>query len=80
MVFGRDQAQEAGGWTRAAVASRLPKHQDELNVILDEPIRLVGLAEIRSIFVRNFGLQVTDLMPNDRRKIVKANFRAAILN
>ena len=43
MVFGGDRAQEAGGWTRAAVAARLPKHQDELNVTLDDLIRLVGL-------------------------------------
>lgn len=54
------------------VTPRLPLHQDEFHVVLDDGIRLVGLPkELRSVF--DLVGSIGDLMPDDRIQIVESN-------
>jgi len=77
-VFG-DHAQHAGGNGGLAVAARLALHEDELDVVLDDRVRLVGLAQKTGAVLHLIG-RVGDLVPDDRGQIVEADLAAALLD
>jgi|GEM_PF-1588528 hypothetical protein len=55
-----------------AVAARLPQHEDKLNVVLDDGVRLVRLAEeARPVFY--FVAGIRNFVPENRAEIVKSN-------
>ena len=57
----------------AAVPSWFSLHQDKLDVILDDGIRLIGLAQ-KSTAIRYFVTGIRDLMPYYWIKVIKADF------
>jgi hypothetical protein len=64
---------------RLAIATGLPLHQDELNIVLYDRIRLVGLTEefrAADHFVRS----IRDFVPYDRIEVVEADFAALDTN
>jgi hypothetical protein len=62
------------------VFSRLPKQQDELDVILHDRVWFVWLAQKRGAITFDFRHSVRDLVPDDRGEGVKAGFLALNLN
>ena len=79
-VFPGEQAQGPGGRGGPAVAARFPLHQDELDVVLDDRVGLVGLPEEPSRAPIDLVGGVRDLAPDDRRQIVEAEPPAALLD
>ena len=57
---------------RLAVPARLPQHQDELDVVLDDGIGLVGLPQEAGP-VPGLMACIRDLVPEDRRQVVEAD-------
>src|SRR5207249_3351136 len=74
-----DETQHAHciGWL--AIRPRLPLHQNELDVILNDGIGFVRLSQKRGSIV-NFKDSIRNLVPNDRCEIVKAKPAAMLLN
>ena len=63
----------------AAVAARLALEEDVLDVVLDDPVRLIGLSE-ESPAVLDFERRVSDLVPDDRRKVVEPDAAGVFLD
>ena len=80
MVFGRNDTQDARGEGGASVATGLPLHQDELDVVLDDGVRLVGLAQKAAAFTLGFVRRIGNFVPDDRCEIVEAETAAVLLN
>ena len=64
---------------RAAVSARLALHQNELDVVLDDGVRLVGLAE-KAAAAGNLVVRVGDFVPDDRREVVESDRLAMVLD
>ena len=79
VVVGRDDAQHACFRGRSAIRSRFALHEDELEVVLDHRIRLVGLPEKASSAVY-FVRCVRYLAPDDRRQVVEADATTLFLD
>ena len=79
IVVGADDAEQPLAGGRAAVPARLALHEDELDVVLDDGVRLVGLAE-KPAAAGNFVVRVGDLVPDDRREVVEADRLAMVLD
>ena len=58
---------------RVAVAAGFAEHQNELDVVLDDRVGLVGLAEECRPVARGLGGEVADLAPDDRSERVEAD-------
>src|SRR2546426_135887 len=79
VVFRGNDAQYPGRYIGSAVAARFAFHQNEFNVVLDDRVRLIRLAEkARSVF--DFVNGIGDLMPDDRSQIVKPDSATVLLN
>ncbi len=79
IILRRDHAQNSCAILGSSVAAWLPLHQNELDVVLDDCIRLVGLSEEAPAvlyFVRCIG----NFVPDDWRQIIEANPPAMFLN
>ena len=79
MIIRRYHAKEASSSARAAVAARLTKHEEKFDIVLDHSVWFEGLPQIGAVAVR-LGLHIADLVPNNRREIVKANIAALQLD
>ena len=62
------------------VAAWLAKQENELDVVLDDRIRFVGLAKKRRSVPSNLRHSIRDLVPDDRGERVKPYFLAVHLN
>src|SRR6266852_9024346 len=80
VILGGDYAEHASGQGRRAIAARLPFHQDEFDVVLDDRIGLVRFSEKTTSVARRFINRVGNLVPDDRRKIGEAQKTAVLLN
>src|SRR5262249_44267452 len=61
---------------RLAVTTWLALHEDELDVVLDDRVRLIRFAEeLRPVI--DLKLSVRDLVPEDRIQVVESDFPAA---
>src|SRR6266849_7392007 len=78
-VFG-DHAEDARGQVSSAVASWFPLHEDEFYVIFDDRIRFVWFSQKAGAVALDFVLRVSDLVPDDRRQVVKTYRPAMFLN
>src|SRR5215216_4267687 len=72
-------AGELHGGRRAAISARLPEHEDSLAVVLDYPIRQIGLSE-EDGGARSLERYVRDFKPGNWREIVEAKAAGANLN
>src|ERR1017187_7240734 len=75
-----NNAQDSRGQIRGAIAARPPLHQDEFNVVLDDGIRLIWLAQKAGAVTGRFKLGVRDFVPDDGGKIIEADCSAVFLN
>ena len=75
MIGVANDAENPRGYRRAAIAAGLSLHEDEFDVVLDDGIRLVGLAEELSRHFRGLVDRVGNLVPDDRGKIVESKLR-----
>lgn len=64
---------------RLAIAAGLPLHQDKLDVVLNDGIRLVGFAEEFGA-VLNLIIGIGNLVPDDRIQIIEAQVTATDTN
>ena len=79
MVLGfGNEAQDLRGRTGTAVAAGLSLHQDELDVVLHDRVRLVGLSQEGAGAVPGFVRRVRDLSPDDRRQVVETEPAATL--
>ena len=65
---------------RLPITARLALHQDELDIVLDDGIRLVGLAKKARRSVLDLIHRIGNLVPNDRRQIIETDLPAMLLN
>ena len=80
VAFDWNYAQQSSRIGGTAVATWLALHQDELDVVLDYGIRLVGLAEKSAAAIVHLMHDVGNLVPNDRRQIVEADGSTVFLD
>jgi len=78
LVLG-DHAQPALFFGGFAVATRLALHEDELDVILNDGVRLVGLAE-KFRAVADLVAGIRDFVPDDRVEVVEPKLAALDAN
>ncbi len=76
----RHEAEDSGGQVRLAVAASLALHQDELNVVLDDGVGLIGLAQEAAGSPIDLVRGVRDLVPDDRRQVVESQTPATFLD
>jgi len=79
VILRRDNTENPGGNRRAPVPAVLPLHEDELDVILDDRVRLIGLAE-EGAAVLHLIDGVCDLVPDDRSEVVEPDLPAVFLD
>lgn len=79
VTFSGDNAKNTRGHARASVPSGLPLHENELNVILDYRIRLIRFSKEAATVSVSFISRVSNLVPNNRRKVAKAYSPAMLL-
>src|SRR5712692_68769 len=75
-----DHAENARGQVRSAIASGFPLHEDEFNIILDDRVRFIWFSQKTRAVALDLVLRVGDLVPDDRRQIVKTHRPAMFLN
>lgn len=68
-----DDAKDSGRQVGGAVTAGLSLHQDEFDVILDNGVGFVGLAQEGRPVSLGLELRVGDLVPNDRGQVVEAD-------
>ena len=76
----REQAERASCEARPPVAARLALHQDELDVVLDDSVRLVRFPQESRRSAFDLVRRVRDLVPDDWSQIVEAQRAAAFLD
>lgn len=79
MVLSRDDAKDPRGERWAPVAAGLALHEDELDVVLDDRVGLVGLPKEATTVIHLVD-RVRDLVPDDRGEVVEAQPSAVLLN
>lgn len=80
MVFIRNDAQKPRRITRTSIPTRLSLHEYEFDIILDNGIGLIRLAQKSRAPILDLVNDIGDLVPDDRSKIVVSNFAAVFLN
>src|SRR5262245_26540784 len=79
MVPVGEQAENLRRDVRRTVAAWLPLHQDEFDIVLDDRVRLIGLAEERRAVTLRFEPGVGDLVPDDRGQVIIPHRPAMLL-
>jgi hypothetical protein len=80
MVVTGNNAEQSRGVIRTAITPRFPLHQDKLDVILDDGIRFVWLAQEATTTVFDLVSNICDLVPNNRSEVVISDLTAAFLD
>src|SRR6516162_7151081 len=80
MVLRTDYTQNPRCGFRSSISARLPFHQDEFDVVLNHCIRFVRFPQESRPTVFYFICSISNLVPDDRRKVVKAYPATALLN
>ena len=79
MVFCGDQAKDARRNVGRAIPSGFALHEYKFNIVFDNRIRFIGLAqETRAIL--DFIGGIRNLMPDNRSQIVESQLAAVLLN
>src|SRR5258708_31112619 len=80
VVLVGDHAEHASGQGWRAIAARLPLHQNEFDVVLDDRIGFVRLAEKTAAISICLIHCICDFVPDDRREIGEAQATAVLLD
>jgi hypothetical protein len=80
MTVYRNNAQYTRCYRGAAIATRLPLHQDKFYVILDDGIRFIRLPEKPRAVTFRLILGISDLVPDYRGEVREANLSALFLD
>jgi hypothetical protein len=70
MILGGNNTEDACSDRRIAVATRLPLHEDEFNVILNDGVWFIRLSEKARTPLHLIG-SVGDLMPDNWGEVIK---------
>lgn len=76
----RDDTQYSSRNRWAAVAATLALHQDEFNIVLNDGVGFVGFTQETASVPFCLILGVSDLMPDDRRKVRETDGAAVLLD
>jgi len=71
-----DNAQRPLGWSRLSIGPRSTEDQDIFDLVLDDRVRLVGLAQKRSAVPSDLGSRVGNLVPKNRDQVIETNLEA----
>jgi len=80
VILPGDQTQDASRRTRPSIAPRLALHQNELDVILDDAVGLKRFAQEAPASPIGLVSRIGDLVPDDRREIVKPQSATMLLD
>src|SRR6516165_7169748 len=80
VVLNGEQAEHLRREVGRAITARLSLHQDELDVVLDDRVRLVRLPEERGSVALGLQPRVGDLVPDDGCQVVITHETAVFLD
>src|SRR6266852_4386160 len=80
VILGGDHAEHASGQRWRAIAARLALHQNEFDVVLDDRVGFVRLAEKTAAIPIRLVHCICDLVPDDRREIGETQTTAVLLD
>lgn len=80
VLVSRDDGEDARAHGRTSVASRLPLHQDEFDVVLHDGVGLIRLPEEPTAVSFSLVCRICDLVPDDRGQVREPDLPAVLLD